>query len=357
MQSVVFMWLLVWEVATAREARRKIVEKETASFCSAADAGAGEGCLNHFIGHSAAFQSIIETIETIAKRQSSIIITGQTGTGKEMVARQIHQKSLRADKVFVPVDCSSLSGHIFESQLFGHTKGSFTGAIRDTLGFFRAANRGTIFLDEIGEIELDLQAKLLRVLQESAVTPVGEVRAHPIDVRVICATNQDILQMVRDGTFRADLYFRLNIIKIEIPLLKERKEDIPALAEYFLDKQANLYGESRKALAPSTLKILESYDWPGNVRQLANAMEHAYITSKTALINPLSLPAEILTGDTILSAKQDTFMSFDEIKRKMVIQALQKTNGRKMAAAGLLKIDHRKLARLVEKFDLQPTWR
>ncbi|MFA6176852.1 MAG: sigma-54 dependent transcriptional regulator [Phycisphaerae bacterium] len=333
------------------------MEKETASFQGAADAVASGRSLKKFVGHSVAFRSIIETIDIVAKRQSSVIITGQTGTGKEMVARQIHHRSLRADKVFVPVDCSSLSGQIFESQLFGHSKGSFTGAVRDTLGFFRAANTGTIFLDEIGELELDLQAKLLRVLQESAVTPVGEVKAYPIDVRVICATNRDILQMVRDGTFRADLYFRLNIIKIEVPLLKERKEDIAILADYFLDKQANLYDEPPKTLAPHTLKILESYDWPGNVRQLANAMEHAYVTSKANIIAPLSLPAEILTGDTIMSANEEVFMSFDDIKRKMVIQAMQKTNGRKMAAAELLKIDHRNLARLVEKFDLQPTWR
>ncbi len=174
------------------------------------------GCVNtetgavsvrRFVGTSHAFQSILETIDIVAHRESSIIITGETGTGKEMVARQIHSKSSHADKVFVPVDCTALSGHIFESQLFGHTKGSFTGAINDTLGFFRAANGGTIFLDEIGEIEVELQAKLLRVLQESSVTPVGSTKPFPINVRVICATNRDLKQMVREGTFRADLYF------------------------------------------------------------------------------------------------------------------------------------------------------
>ncbi len=310
-----------------------------------------------FVGNSPAFQSIIETIETVAHRESSVIITGETGTGKEMVARQIHSKSSRADKVFVPVDCTALSGHIFESQLFGHTKGSFTGAINDTLGFFRAANGGTIFLDEIGEIEIELQAKLLRVLQESAVTPVGSTKPFPINVRVICATNRDLKQMVRKGTFRADLYFRLNVIKIEIPPLKERKEDISIMAEHFLQKQANLYREPMKTLSRNTLETLENYDWPGNVRQLANAMEYAYITSRTNIIEPVSLPSEIIAGDLILADQEQVFMSFEQLRKKMIINALQKTNGRKMATAKLLKIDHRKLSRLVEKFELVPTWK
>ncbi len=324
------------------------------------------GCVNtetgavsvrRFVGTSHAFQSILETIDIVAHRESSIIITGETGTGKEMVARQIHSKSSHADKVFVPVDCTALSGHIFESQLFGHTKGSFTGAINDTLGFFRAANGGTIFLDEIGEIEVELQAKLLRVLQESSVTPVGSTKPFPINVRVICATNRDLKQMVREGTFRADLYFRLNVIKIEIPTLKDRKEDISILAEYFLQKQAKLYREDQKTLSRNALDVLESYDWPGNVRQLANAMEYAYITSKSNIIDVTALPIDIVAGDLILAEQDKVFMSFEQLKKKMVIQALQKTNGKKMAAAKLLKIDHRKLSRLVEKFDLSPTWK
>jgi transcriptional regulator with GAF, ATPase, and Fis domain len=323
----------------------------------AGNAGDTDSHAVKLVGQSVAFRSIVETIQTIAWRKSSVIITGETGTGKEIVARQIHEKSSRAGKVFVPVDCTALSGQIFESQLFGHTKGSFTGAIRDTLGFFRAADGGTIFLDEIGEIELDLQSKLLRVLQESAVTPVGETRPYTINVRVLCATNRDLKQLVRRGEFRADLYFRLNVIKLEIPPLRERKEDIAALAEHFLEKQAELYGEGRKTPAPETLKILEGYDWPGNVRELANAMECAYITSETEVIEPISLPAEILTGDVVLPLQEETLMSFEGLEKRMVITALQKTNGRKMAAARLLKIDHRKLARLVEKFNLQPTWK
>ena len=309
-----------------------------------------------FIGQSPAFQSIVETIKTIAPRECSVVIVGETGTGKEMVAKNIHANSRRPDQVFVPVDCTSLTGQLFESQLFGHVRGAFTGAISDTLGFFRAANGGTIFLDEIGELVPDLQAKLLRVLQESRVLPVGAIESHDIDVRVLCATNHDLRQMVLDGDFRADLYFRLNVVQLEVPPLRVRREDVAVLAYYFLDRQAQLYNEPTKSLSPDTLKILIEYDWPGNVRELANVMEHAYIVSSTGVIGPDSLPTEVLTGSLVLQ-DDNTFPSLDKVNEKLVIRALQAVNGRKMAAARLLKIDHRKLSRLIRKFNLQPTWK
>ena len=309
------------------------------------------------VGHSAAFESILETVKTIACRESSVVIMGETGTGKEVVAREIHRQSSRSSGPLVPVDCTTLSGHVFESQLFGHMKGAFTGAVSDTLGFFRAADGGTVFLDEIGEIDLDLQAKLLRVLQESEVTPVGSTRAYPIDVRVICATHRDLKHMVREGTFRADLYFRLNVIKLEVAPLRERREDIMALANHFLDKQAQLYREPRKSLSSSAIEILRNYDWPGNVRELANVIEHAYITSPGDVVEPSSLPKDILIGDLMLPRNEESFPSLDEMKRRLVIRALQASEGRKMNAAKLLKIDHRKLSRLVDRFDIQPSWK
>lgn len=309
------------------------------------------------VGTSIAFQSVMETVAVVAPRNCCVVINGQTGTGKEMVAHQIHTLSLRAANPFVPVDCTALSGHILESQLFGHVKGAFTGAISDTLGFFRAANGGTIFLDEIGEVELELQAKLLRVLQESVVTPVGATTSYPIDVRVICATNRNLKQMVQEGSFRADLYFRLNVFRIELPCLRQRPEDIQLLAEYFLQKQADLYQEPPKHLTAETLEILSGYHWPGNVRELANAMEYAYIASRQAAIEPSALPLDILEGDLLSNTAEDDFLGFDQIQKRMIIRALKKTNGRKMAAARLLKIDHRKLSRLVEEFGLEPTWR
>jgi len=310
------------------------------------------------IGGSPAFQSVLETIRIVAGRTCCVIIQGQTGTGKEMAARQIHALSERADKVFIPVDCTALSGTLFESQLFGHVKGAFTGAVCDTLGFFRAADGGTIFLDEIGEMEMDLQAKLLRVLQDGRVTPVGSTVSHPVDVRVLCATHRDLKQMVQKGTFRADLYFRLNVYKIELPPLRERKSDIRNLAEYFLRKQAELYQEPLRRLSEEAAAILEAYHWPGNVRELANAMEHAHIASRNLIIEPADLPMDILEGDLLTeTGGEDEFYPFRQIQKRMIALALKKSRGRKMAAARLLGIDHRKLARLVEEFGLEVTWK
>jgi len=310
------------------------------------------------VGRSVAFQSVMETVRIVAPRNCCVIIHGPTGTGKEMTARQIHLHSRRANNVFVPVDCTALSGSIFESQLFGHVKGAFTGAVSDTLGFFRAADRGTLFLDEISELEPDLQAKLLRVLQESRVTPVGSTQSYPVDVRIICATNRDLKEMVRQGTFRVDLYFRLNVFKIELSPLCQRKEDIPLLANHFLQKQAELYDEPVKRLSEQALKILMDYHWPGNIRELANAIEYAHIACRSPVIEPEYLPIDILTGDFLTADSQDPeFTAFDQIRKRMVIKALQKAGGRKMAAARLLKIDHRKLSRLVKEFGLEPTWK
>ena len=307
------------------------------------------------VGRSAAFQSIIKTIKKIAPRDSSVIIFGETGTGKEIVANHIHSYSKRAENIFVPVDCASLSGQLFESQLFGHIKGSFTGAISDTLGFFRAADGGTIFLDEISELSMGLQAKLLRILQESCVTPVGSTKLYPVDVRVICATNRDLRQEVKNGNFRADLYFRLNVVHIELPPLRERQEDIIVLAKYFLDKQAQLYNEPPKTLSSAAIEMLTNYHWPGNVRELANAMESAYVLNDSDTIEVSALPADILMGN-ILPTQERAFPTLDSVNEKLVIRALQAANGRKMAAAKLLRIDHRKLSRLVEKYNLHPVW-
>lgn len=306
------------------------------------------------IGTSAVFGSIIETINTVASRQCSMIITGETGAGKEMVARQIHLCSDRADKVFVPVDCTTLTGQLFESQLFGHVRGAFTGAVSDTLGFFRAADGGTIFLDEISEIPLDLQAKLLRVLQESSVTPVGSVKSWPIDVRVLCATNQNLKQLVDSGKFRPDLFYRLNVVTINVPPLRERPQDILALAEYFLARQAEFYNEPYKVLSEQTKKLLLEYSWPGNVRELANVIERAYILTGAELITPAAIPAEILTAAPVKDGKA-RLPTLDEAQRKVIIQALRSTGSRKIAAAKILGLERRKLNRLIKKLDIPLT--
>jgi transcriptional regulator with PAS, ATPase and Fis domain len=306
---------------------------------------------DEFVVQSPALTSILETVKVIAARKSPVIITGETGVGKEMVARQIHYAGDRADRVFVPVDCATLTGQLFESQLFGHVRGAFTGAIDNTLGFFRAANGGTIFLDEVSEIPVELQAKLLRVLQESSVTPLGSTKFYPIDVRVVSATSRNLHEMVEEGTFRADLYYRLNVVNLEIPPLRRRKADILPLAEYFLTNQAAFYGEPPKAISPTIKKLLINYAWPGNVRELANAMERAYILTPGRQIQPAALPFEIIIADTPSYPKNE-LPTLDEVKRKIITRTLEFTKGRKLAAARILGLERRRLNRLIDKLNI-----
>jgi DNA-binding NtrC family response regulator len=303
---------------------------------------------NHFLGNSAAFNSVMEIIRAIAARECPVIITGETGVGKEMVARQIHVSGSRADRVFVPVDCTTLTGQLFESQLFGHVKGAFTSAVDSTLGFFRAADGGTIFLDEISEIPLELQAKLLRVLQERRVTPLGSAMSYPVDVRVLCATCKDLYGMVKKGTFRSDLYYRLDVVRLEVPPLRHRREDILDLAEYFLKNQSAFYNEP---FSESVKRLLLNYAWPGNVRELANAIERAYVLTEGSEIQPAVMPFEIIIADSP-SYPKDQLPTLDEVKRRVITQTIEYTKGRKIAAARILGIDRRQLNRLMEKFGI-----
>jgi transcriptional regulator with PAS, ATPase and Fis domain len=243
-------------------------------------------------------------------------LMGESGTGKEMIAQQIHLNSLRRTKPFVPVDCTNLSNELFSSQIFGHVKGAFTGAERDTTGFFRAADGGTIFLDEIGELPLHVQLKLLRVLQEFRVTSTGSTQSFPVDVRVTCATNRDLEEMVQNGTFRNDLYYRLNVMSVQIPPLRERQEDILVLAEHFLTQQALLYNEIIKRLSPEAESILLQYPWPGNIRELANAMEHAHILAPQQFIMPSALPKD-LAVDRHLKKTSNSFPTMDQCNRNV----------------------------------------
>ncbi|MBN2456145.1 MAG: sigma-54-dependent Fis family transcriptional regulator [Sedimentisphaerales bacterium] len=308
-------------------------------------------CAVYLVSKSAVFRSILELVETIAARKCPVIITGETGVGKEMVARQVHYVSNRAKKIFVPVDCTTLTGQLFESQLFGHTRGAFTGAVDSTLGFFRAANGGTIFLDEISEIPLDLQAKLLRVLQEQAVTPLGSTKSYSIDVRVICATNCNLRDLVQEGKFRADLYYRLNVVNIEIPPLRQRKEDILPLADYFLTSQANFYGEPQKALSSAVRKLLLNYSWPGNVRELANAIERAYVLTEDYEIQTAAFPFEIIIADTTSYSKHK-LPTLEEVQRNIIARTLEYTKGRKIAAAKILGVERRRLNRLIKRLSI-----
>ena len=306
---------------------------------------------NELIGTSPAFNSVLEVVNAIAARECPVIITGETGVGKEMVARQVHAASKRAARVFVPVDCTTLTGQLFESQLFGHVRGAFTSAVDSTLGFFRAADGGTIFLDEISEIPLDLQAKLLRVLQERCVTPLGSTKSCPIDIRVLCATCKDLQVMVRRGAFRADLYYRLDVVRLEVPPLRHRKEDILPLAEYFLANQSAFYNEPPKVLSESAKRLLLGYAWPGNVRELANAIERAYVLTPGREISPAVLPFEIIIADSP-SYPKDQLPTLDEVKRRVITQTLEHTKGRKIATARILGIERRQLNRLIDKLKI-----
>jgi DNA-binding NtrC family response regulator len=310
--------------------------------------GAGQP---NFVGKSPAFNSIIEMIQAVASRKCPIIITGETGVGKEMVARQIHSASDRANKIFVPVDCTTLTGQLFESQLFGHSKGAFTGAVSDTMGFFRAANGGTIFLDEISEIPVELQAKLLRVLQEGYITPLGSTKPCPVDVRVLCATNTDLGQLVRDGDFRADLYYRLNVVTLEVPPLRQRKEDILPLAKFFLANQSAFYNEPAKTFSKPTEELLVNYAWPGNVRELSNAIERSYVLTSGGEIQPAAMPFEVIIAEPC-SYPHNDLPTLDDVQRRIIVQTLDFTRGRKLAAAKILGIERRKLNRLIDKLDI-----
>jgi transcriptional regulator with PAS, ATPase and Fis domain len=274
------------------------------------------------------------------------MLLGETGTGKEMLARHIHDHSERAGKPFVPVDCSAMTESLFESQLFGHVRGAFTGAVRESLGFIRAADGGTLFIDEVGELSVLLQAKLLRVLQERCVVPVGDTRARPVDVRVICATHRDLAAMVRMRSFREDLYFRLNVVVLNVPPLRERPEDVVPLAQHFLAVQADLYEETAKTLSREAADLLSKYPWPGNVRELANVIEHAHVLASAGMIRPTDLPERLRrVADGDISTPSD--LRLIDVERRTISEALFRTKFCKAAASRLLGINIQRLNRRI----------
>ena len=304
------------------------------------------------VGDSPAMTRLKKMASDIAPRRSTIMVLGETGSGKEMLANFIHQQSDRAAKPFIPVDCSSLSDTLFESELFGHMKGAFTGANRDSLGFIRAANGGTLFLDEVGELALPLQAKLLRVLQERVVVPVGDFKPRPVDVRVITATNRPLEQMVRDGKFRQDLFFRLNVVVLKLPPLRERVDDIIPLANHFLRTQADVYGETCKKLSTDVAHILERYPWPGNVRELANVMEHAHVIASNGTVEVLDLPPRLQPG-TQENDEQEQDLSLLDVERCTIASALKRANFNKAAASRLLGMNIQRLNRRIIRLGIQ----
>jgi two-component system response regulator HydG len=302
------------------------------------------------IGESAPMRRLYQMIAKAGQSTAPVLLLGETGTGKELVARYLHLAGLRREKAFIPVDCSALTPTLVESELFGHVKGAFTGAVYSQRGLFEAAHEGTIFLDEIGELPIILQAKLLRVLQEKEIRPVGSTERTPIDVRVIAATNRDLEAGVRAGTFRQDLYFRLNVIQIRVPTLRERKVDIPLLVAYFLKKISDDRLRPVRAISDDALRQLMTCDWPGNVRELENAIECAVALSSASVLGVDDL-ASVPNGASAGSLPDLTeLVPIPEIERRAILRAVRETGGDKLAAARLLQIGKTTLYRKLKAY-------
>src|SRR4051812_15382971 len=309
------------------------------------------------VGASVAVQRLRQMLEALGRRECTVLILGESGTGKELAPRQIHAASRRAGGPFVPVDCTTLRDTLFESQLFGHVRGAFTGADRSTLGFFRSADHGTLFLDEVGELEPSVQAKLLRCIQDNAVVPLGGVAPIHVDVRIVAATHRDLGAMITSGRFRQDLYYRLNVACVHVPPLRQRREDVPMLARHALQELARLYEEPPRTLSRDAFAALCAYDWPGNVRELINAVEHAMVFATGDELGPDDLPDAVRAAtlpptvvDTAARADGLTTMALAE--QRLVTKALEAAGGNQTRAAKLLAIERHRLHRIVKRYNL-----
>jgi two-component system, NtrC family, response regulator PilR len=318
------------------------------------------GRLNNIIGRSERMQALYEMIETVAQVQSTVLVTGESGTGKELVARAIHDLSPRAEKPFVSINCGAFTETLLESELFGYVKGSFTGANTNRKGLLEAANRGTIFLDEIGEMSSAMQVKLLRVLQERKVRPVGATEEVTVDTRVIAATNRDLASMVKDGNFREDLFYRISVIPIELPPLRERVEDIPELAEHFAKKFCEQSGRTL-SISEKAMRLLENYSWPGNVRELEHTIERGVALETTDSVQPERLPEKITSYDPQRIAAAfdlpeegiNLTAHLDQLEKTYLLEALRRTGGNQTNAAELLKMSVRSLRHLLDKHGIR----
>ncbi len=307
------------------------------------------------IGKSQVMQEVFRRLRLAAQSDVSALITGESGTGKELAARAIHALSSRKDQPFFAINCSAIPETLLESELFGHVKGAFTGAIRDKVGVFQAAEGGTLFLDEIGDTSPLLQLKLLRVLQEGEIRRVGDERTTKINVRLITATNKELKRILSSGEMREDFYYRIRVFEITMPPLRERREDIPLLVNHFIGEYTKLYQRPVKDIAQDALQHLVKHLWPGNVRELRNAIEHAFVTVEGDCLTLLDLPSEIRSLDFTTSKTTPTSLSSpeDEQERNRILSALRKTNGRKLEAAKLLGVSRVTLWKKLQKFDIQ----
>jgi two-component system response regulator HydG len=302
------------------------------------------------IGLSAKMQYVYKMTERVSQHEYPVLILGESGTGKELLARSIHFSGPRKDRTFAPVDCSSLVPTLIESELFGYVKGAFTGAVQAKQGLLEAAHGGTLFLDEIGDMPVDLQAKLLRALQEREVKPVGSTERRRINVRIIAATNRDLESAIKTGAFRQDLYFRLNVVQMKLPPLRDRKSDIPLLVTSFLDKFSGQHGTT-KTISDDAMRRLLAYDWPGNVRELENAIERAVALGSSSVIEMADLPTSLHFSTTERATSENESVPLDEMERRAIFKTLRETNGDKLMAARTLGIGKTTLYRKLKKYD------
>jgi DNA-binding NtrC family response regulator len=307
------------------------------------------------IGQSPQMRNIYLLIAAVSENKSTVLVTGESGTGKELVARTIHRQGPWADHPFVAINCGAMSETLLDSQLFGHRRGAFTGAIADHDGVFQTANGGTLFLDEISEIPFSLQVKFLRAIQEKEVTPLGSNRPVKVDVRIIAASNRDLDDAVRTGAFREDLFYRLNVVPIHLPPLRERREDIPLLIEHFVNTFSTEYKVEPKKVAPEAMEKLNAYPWPGNIRELQNVIERMFALSRSSEITLADLPGLIagFAEKPLQFYDRAELPTLEEMERSLIGAALRKSQGNKNEAARLLAIDRQRLYRKIEKYQLE----
>jgi DNA-binding NtrC family response regulator len=312
-----------------------------------------ELAVNELVGNAPPMQRVKEIIGKVATTDSPVLIEGESGTGKELVAAAIHRLSSRNKGPFIPVNCSAIPEDLLESEFFGHVRGAFSGAVSDALGLFRGANEGTIFLDEIAELSPGLQVKLLRVLQEMQVRPVGSTKAHPVDVRVIAATNRDLDRSIADGRFRQDLYYRLNVVRVSLPPLRSRREDIPALVNHFLRRYNRRFRRDVKGITPDALATLSAYDFPGNVRELENVIERAFAMGAREQITLADLPP-LGTGSVsaVAAPQSGTVPRLADVEKDLILRALAFYKDDKEAAASALGISRRTIYRRLKEYGM-----
>jgi DNA-binding NtrC family response regulator len=319
------------------------------------EAAGGLG-LNFILGQSPAMRRVFDKIKRAAPSDSTVLLTGESGTGKELVARAIHLLSPRAEKEFVPVDCSALVETLLESELFGHVKGSFTGALQTKHGLFELANHGTFFFDEISNLSLNIQAKLLRVIQEREFMQVGSQKRIKLDIRIIASSNRDLKDAIKAGAFREDLYYRLSVIPIHLPPLRERAGDIALLVDHFIRKYSQKGHREVTGISSQALKLFSDYGWPGNVRELEHTIERIVILEDGAVIQPEHLPSLISQRQGEFKDFSDENYSLEELEKRYIQFILRRTKGRRQEAARILRINRKTLSHKIEKYRLRTNW-